>query len=355
MSERTWTLANLLIPTVGFGAICFWGIPAADPVRWAVFGLGLPIFPAIAQAVLARRIARVKPELLERWSRGEFTRYLVGGMLGLAAPPGLFLALLGFGWHSGRLFEHALPAVLLAFALWLGLWVLMWRIVREMRVPGRLVSFPSSARLTEVERLARRMDAPLRAVMLSRTRSARLAAAYCLGRSRVCISDALLAALTPEEFLAVMAHELRHLSQARQTAGLLLLWGSATLAVGAGFAAVPLLRPLALSAIAVGLLGVGHLVRLKRRQEDEADEAAVAFVGAMPLISALVKTTLLNGGSFDRRGVRHRGLTDRIARLTHLGGLSAETVELKVQGLRREFETSATQADPRLATPIAVR
>lgn len=335
---------NLVGPTIGWAIACAAGI--AGDVAWVWFGLGLPVFPVLAQAVSAGLAARGSERIQSRWTRAEFVRFQVGSMLILTAPSGLILALLGYAYSQRHDPGGAAVMLLLSSIGFLFLWSLMWTAVREMRVPGRVVSFPTGAWRTEVERLARRMDAPLRRVFLAQTRAGRIAGAYCLGRSGVGIADALLAALSMEEFKAVMAHEIYHLRQVRETTLCLLLSSTTILCAGlltdvlGGGRTEGHFMTFAVLVLAVAFFLRG-LIGMKRRHEDEADEAAVAFVGALPLIGALAVATVLNGGRFDRGSVRYRSLDARIRRLASLGGCAQEVVEARIARAKEELSAEA--------------
>lgn len=147
-----------------------------------------------------------------------------------------------------------------------------------------------------------------------------------------------------EEFLAVMAHELRHLTQVNQTLRTLAFSTLVTLGTGLGIEALRAKLPaaqvhmVALSAtLLVFVLCLRQLIALKRRQEDDADQAAINFVGALPLISALVKVTLMNGGSFDRSSSRYRSLHDRIQTVARLAGLSEAAVSARIDSAKAEL------------------
>lgn len=313
----------------GLWVICFG--PESVGWRWVIFGLGWPVLPALSMTLLAGPMLRKASGLEARWSREELARYLAGSVLSATLIPGLSVALLGFAYEESRV-GSVLPVVLAA-VVWLVAVLATWGPVREMRVPGSLVPFPDGPRREEAFRLARRMDVPLRHLFLAQTRRSKIAGAYALGRKRVVLSDALLAVLDPQELQAVLAHELRHLTQQGRAARLF-VWG-ALLGIGS-----PTLVWIASRGLAdgprYGLTGAcvvmslvvlfRSMVRLKRRQEDEADEAAVAFVGAAPLITAIAKVAAANGSRSDRGTARYRSLIDRSTRIGHLGGLAPDEV-----------------------------
>ena len=336
-------LLNLIIPTAGWAVACFTGLDLPLALIWVVSGVGLPAFPMIAQAVTASLTVAQDETIASRWTRPEFVRYQASNTLLVTGPPGLVLAMLGFAFSEGRPLAGSMLDVLIAVMAFILLWRVMWTATREMRVPGKLLPFPDGAWLTELQRIARKMNVPLESVFIAHTRSGRIAGAYCLGRSRVGIADALLAALNMEEFKAVMAHEMAHLRQVRTTMRFLALSTATVVCSGLVCEALGQLLPTAVSevlAISVVLFVSAFCLRclmhLKRRQEDEADEAAVAFVGALPLIGALAKATLLNGGNFNRASHRYRSLDERIRRLAALGGCSPSEVDDMIDRARDE-------------------
>ncbi|MBX7132429.1 MAG: M48 family metalloprotease [Fimbriimonadaceae bacterium] len=344
-SPRILFLLNLIVPTGGWGLACFTGLDLPAALRWVAFGLGLSAFPVAAQAVTAALAASESSRIAARWSKREFVRYQASNTLLMTAPPGLVLALLGFALSDGRPLAGSVLDILVAAVVFLLLWKVMWMAVREMRVPGRLLPFPEGAWLTELQRLARKMGVSPVSVFIAHTRRGRIAGAYCLGRSRVGIADALLAALTMEEFKAVMAHEMAHLSQARSTIRYLALSTATVVCSGLVCEALGQRLPetvgdvFAISVVVfVSVACLRGLVRLKRRQEDEADEAAVVFVGAAALIGALAKATLLNGGTFDHSSNRYRSLDERIRRLAALGGCNSSEVDHAIAMARNEIE-----------------
>lgn len=278
-------------------------------------------------------VLRGSSGLEARWSHGELARYLAGSALSATLVPGLSLALLGFVYEESRR-GGSISLVALAALAWLAAVLTSWGAVREMRVPGLIVPFPEGPRRDEAFRLARRMGVPLRHLFLAQTKRAHIAGAYALGRTRVAVSDALVAGISPVELQAVLSHEFRHLAQQRETARLVLVGGSSTLAavLSAEVACASLPRELrhavsGSTALLVFAMFLRMLVRLKRRQEDEADEAAVAHVGAAPLISAIAKVAFLNGSKIDRATARYRSLVDRASRIGRLGGLAPSDVE----------------------------
>src|SRR5205814_654965 len=62
------------------------------------------------------------------------------------------------------------------------------------------------------------------------------------------------------------------------------------------------------------------LMKLRARNEDEADQAAVAEVGAAALVRALAKAHELNGPG--NGGPLHRSLESRLSRICNLEGIT---------------------------------
>jgi len=340
---------GLVFGTLAWAAVVLCVGPLTTGWRWTLFGLGWPLLPTVVLFASAGAVLRGATGLEARWSRGELARYLAGSALAATLVPGLSLALLGFAYEESRR-GGSISLVILAALGWLAAVLASWGAVREMRVPGVIVPFPEGPCRDEAFRLARRIGVPLRLLFLAQTRRARIAGAYALGRTRVAVSDALVAALSPVELQAVLSHEFQHLAQQSETARLVLIGSASTLVTAlsaevAGRGLPGELRHAASGAAAllVFAMFLRVLVRLKRRQEDEADEAAVAHVGAAPLISAIAKVAALNGSKVDRATTRYRSLADRATRIGRLGGLAPAQVERILLRIRMstDFSTPA--------------
>ncbi len=345
---RSWTLLNVLIGSSGWAALCFSATVGIEtPLRLALFGLGLTLPTIISQSLVGIALFR-NPNFAfsKRWSKREFSRLFGAQAVMLTTPPGLALAMVGFGMYaySAHLALSQMIPVFVAIGVLIWLWGLVWSSLKQMMIPGQIVVFPNAAWNTELFALAERMGAKLRTCFLAQTTARKTAGAYCLGGGRVGITDSFLSALDLNEFLAVMAHEVRHLRHGIETMRVLLL--GMTLTLGTGMIAMTLGGRLeeglaALMAISLMLLAAAAsarlLLKLKRRHEDEADEAAVAFVGAQPLMNALAKAYYLNSvKDLGKGSARYRSPVNRLERIAHLGNLPKEEA---ARTLGRIFES----------------
>jgi len=272
-------------------------------------------------------------------------------------PAGLALSIVGLGlyvFHANLGIRNSIPYwIAIAVCVWL--WMLVWASIRQMLIPGRIVDFPNKIWLDELRLLSERMGTGLRTCFLAQTTRRRSAGAYCLGSGRVGISDSLVSALDMEEFLAVMCHELRHLSHGRQTMRALVAGSAVTLTAGIG--ALQLGRGLGdlvvlLLSLSLMLLGAAAsarlLMRLKRRQEDDADEAAIAFVGAPPLISGLSKAYYLNGVTdWEKGSVKYRSPLQRLERIARLGNLPTREARRTLENVYRAISAEETTSERR--------
>lgn len=341
-AARRWTLFNLAVPTACWVIACL-SVPQKLPpsILLGLLGLGLPVLPLLAQFGVAHQLYRWDQGVMkQRFSRPDFMHQILSRIGVIVSPPGLALGILGaigtlvVSWPD---VQSVSLSLLVLFAL-VGLWTLMWNSLRELGVPGKMMPFPLDAWSDDLFRLAARMQAPLRTIFLSQTQQSRIAGAYSFGSGKVGLTDTLLAHLEHEEFLAVMAHELRHLTHARETVRLLIAGTISSTLVGLAAFQLQHLVPSALAgAVAFALMMfvaaffLRRLVGIKQRHEDEADDAAVAFVGALPLMQALVKVYILNDIRRDRRTTRYRSLNGRLQRLAKLGRLPDESVERVVR------------------------
>ncbi len=359
ISVQKWTLINVV---VGAG---LWGLLLAasrlsidSNLVLALFGLGLPLLPSILQYGTGPLLYRAGYKRYARFSPIEFLRLCGGNLLLLTAPPGLALAMIGVGAHviayHGELELWQELSYLLGLVLIGTLFAGTWKVLKELRIPGYLIAFANPAREADVRALARQIGAPLRALKVCRTRSGRIAGAYSLGGGDVAITDGMLAALNRDEFLSVMAHELRHLTQTRETVRILLLGFATTLFLGfAVGTAISWLGIAELAPIAVGLTVLALaicfriLVNMKRRHEDEADETASKTVGAYPLMTALAKAAIINGADPMVSSVRYRSIRTRLDRLAKLAGLAPQAAENALLKAQVDLELIATLA----ATP----
>lgn len=330
---RAWTLVNVLVGVLSWSMLSWPATAGLEaPLRLVLFGMGLGLAPMTSQFVVGKSLyANARCNFATRWSRKEFLRLFGSQAVMLTTPPGLALAMLGLGiyaYTSNLHLAQQLP-VLVALLVLMWIWFLVWTGLKQTLIPGQIVMFPNQSWKAELFGLSERMGAGLKTCFLAQTTARKTAGAFCLGGGRVGITDTLLSALTLQEFLAVMAHELQHLSHAAQTFRVLLLGMTTTL--GAGLIAmkvgsslndqVQLLLGLSLMLLAAAA-SAKLLLNLKRRHEDEADEAAVAYVGPRPMMEALSKVYYLNGVNELTKGTaRYRSPISRLERIAHLGHL----------------------------------
>ncbi len=334
-----WTLLNIGILATCWIATCSAVRGSVDlGVFIALIGLGLPVLPLLAQFVTGFALYNHDTgSVRDRMSQREFLRHFVSKAGMMTSPPGLAIAMFGTivqgftDWNNPKVMILAAACVVALTVLW----SVMWRSLRELSVPGRIVKFPLESWETDLFRLARRMHAPLKSVFLVQTRMTRMAGAFSFGAGRIGVTDTLLSGLKHDEFLAVMAHEMRHLTHAKDSTKILFLGTAGSLVLGIGLLKLDFLIPsaaanlLAMSGMMlVSMFAMSRLMATKKRHEDEADDSSVAFVGAEPMISALAKAYILNGIKSEKRSGRYRTLENRTKRLGRLGKLSDSDVEL---------------------------
>ena len=199
------------------------------------------------------------------------------------------------------------------------------------------VPLPAGSTRYRLRRLDRQLRTRTRRFRLWRT-DHHLANAAVIGvmppLRYVLLTDALIESLSPDELLAVTAHELGHVRH-RHLVWLLIavvVSLSLPLAVLARTLALPgLLAPQAAEAAALALSVAAFLPAfgwVSRRFEQQADAEAVrAVAGArvvpedtLPLAHALMHVVRSAGVAPDRRGYRHGSIRSRIANLRALIG-----------------------------------
>jgi hypothetical protein len=345
------SLLNLLVPTVIGGTVALEAAGDWSPwARMTGFGLLLGVVPTTLQTICALILfKRGMPGPLGRMTREEFARLFVSRVAALCAPAGLALCLVGAG---GMVLSMGLPteqllAGLGALGCLVWLWLELWTHLAHMGVPGRLAPFPMPDWKRDVIRLGAGEGLLVQDVLLARTKRHTLAGAFCLPGCRLVVTDALLAALSHSEFLAVMAHELAHIRH-RAPVMLVLIVGFMTtlglgLALQMGFGASSVSGWWCV--LACGMVGAAffrQVVRTKQQQEDEADDWAVRLVGAEPLMAALVKAHLLNRSeTLDKRTTRYRSLRDRLDRIAANGGLTGAAIRQVMERVQAELREGA--------------
>ncbi|MCS7301165.1 MAG: M48 family metalloprotease [Fimbriimonadales bacterium] len=171
--------------------------------------------------------------------------------------------------------------------------------------------------LNEARRIGRLLGVEVRAILVLDGARLRSANAFALSGGRIALTDYLLASLTEQETLAVIAHEVAHLAQRRRLVRLWLLQLVGGVALGLGLA--PLWEQLPswglllwLIALVVGMLLPATWMR--QRHEREADDFAVSLYGATPLRSALLKIATLHQRETHAQGdAVHPSLQRRLA------------------------------------------
>lgn len=227
--------------------------------------------------------------------------------------------------------DVAAKAIVLAAAFFL--WWIQWSVIRLVLLPGRPAGFPMQDWEDDAKELCEKMGTKLNDLMILRTGRPHIAGAFALGGGRIAITDDLLSSLTHEEFLAIIAHEARHFLQRKHTilvialltvfagmVGVFAAWSAATKMVAV---------PTAVLISGCGAMAIIYPISiLKRRQEDDADEVAIEEVGAMPLMTALIKTYAINGRLQDGSSSSiHRGLEDRLRRIAEVAGCDSESLD----------------------------
>ncbi len=220
---------------------------------------------------------------------------------------------------SGQYRAWGTLGVATAGAMGLGTLLIGLGLIRRP-TPLPLRSVAAEARLlSEAQRLGRALGIQVNAILVLDGTRLRNANAFALSGGRIAITDFLLAILTEQETLAIIAHEVAHLAQRRRLARLWLLTGGA--GVGLTGALAPLLAglPTGWLLLWLGLLVGGMtapMLRLRRLHEREADAFAVSQYGAAPLSSALRKIASIHQRAPDAHGdVIHPSLLERMAQL----------------------------------------
>lgn len=332
---RRASIANLVL-----GA----AVPGIAAASWAPMPLGFRIAVGggvffVCAAVLQWLLGEATYPTLRRlevlpWEKAGYQFRLLMSQLSLSLPISLTAVVVG---ACLVVLEPDAEATDLGRNLVVGagalLWVLQWPAVKLLSLPGRPVDFPPGDLEREARELAREMQIELKDLLLIRTGKTPIAGAFALGGQKVAITDYLVTALKEDEFLAIIAHELQHLIQRRKLFALFL--GTLLLAGGLGgglvWATTVRILPDAIAAslaIPISLLVVLPIHLSRRRNEDDADDAAILHVGPMPLMTAIAKTYALNRRLRDRSGSSiHRALRDRLSRIAQVGGLSITSVE----------------------------
>lgn len=268
----------------------------------------------------------------DEWPRSTFIFRMTINVWSLCLPLGLTIMLIGAGINLST--KSASMDTLIILLGTVFLWIIQWSVLRALTLPGRLVEFPKREWESQAIALSKTLGTKLNDLMMLQTGKARVAGAFALGGGKVAMTDYLLSALNEQEFMAVMAHELQHFNQRRET---FILIGKLTLLcalIGAivAFLAWQKFLPVPFAgaaAVFISIASIRPIQKLKQGHEDDADDAAIREIGAMPLMIAIAKTYALNGRLHDRgRGTVHRALRERLARIASIGELSADTVEV---------------------------
>ncbi len=330
------SIVNLFVATAAAVGVAFLVVPTTSfSARLIAAGLAFMAGAVAGEWLIGHRMYRpyetVRPDQLT--SRA-FRFRLIATALSIALPIGVTMILIGSIGDLAHtdVGQRGSTANAIAFVLALMLWVVQWSAIKLVLLPGRPADFPMPDWEEDVKRLAERMGTRLTDLLILRTGRSRIAGAYALGGGRIAITDDLLAALSKEEFMAVMAHELKHFTQRRKTtlfacAFVVGAGGAAALSVWAASAGViPMLAATSIATLSA-LVPLWRLTKLRALHEDEADLAAIEQIGAMPLMCALAKTYAVNGRLGDSTtGSIHRGLRNRLSLLAARGRIPASAV-----------------------------
>lgn len=333
---RLASLINLALATAA--AVSFGFLVASEfsaGIRVIIGGVAFMGAATAGEWFLARQTFeaynRLRPGQL---TYGDYKVRLMATAMSVALPLGVSAILVGSlidlvsggAWNLDRL------ANLAVFLFAIALWSLQWSAIRLVLLPGKPAEFPMSDWELDAKTLALNMNTRLNDLLILRTGKSRIAGAFALGGGRIAITDDLLAVLSHDEFLAVMAHELRHFTQRKRTvrvAASIALIAGVIGAIAAWLVAAESIAPfLAIGiATAVAALSSVPLVRIRRKNEDDADAAAVETIGADQLMSAIAKTYAVNGRLNESgSGTIHRGLHDRLLNIATLGNLGEDSV-----------------------------
>ncbi|MCW5945470.1 MAG: M48 family metalloprotease [Fimbriimonadales bacterium] len=333
---RLASLINLALATAA--AVSFGFLVASEfsaGIRVIIGGVAFMGAATAGEWFLARQTFeaynRLRPGQL---TYGDYKVRLMATAMSVALPLGVSAILVGSlidlvsggAWNLDRL------ANLAVFLFAIALWSLQWSAIRLVLLPGKPAEFPMSDWELDAKTLALNMNTRLNDLLILRTGKSRIAGAFALGGGRIAITDDLLAVLSHDEFLAVMAHELRHFTQRKRTvrvAASIALIAGVIGAIAAWLVAAGSIAPfLAIGiATAVAALSSVPLVRIRRKNEDDADAAAVETIGADQLMSAIAKTYAVNGRLNESgSGTIHRGLHDRLLNIATLGNLGEDSV-----------------------------
>lgn len=335
--------ASTLITLFGTGACSLGAVLAFDAAthaRLQALGIAILIYPLAFIVLLSlatlssfRRVRGMD------WDWAAYAELLLSATWTRFVPGGTTVALAGSVlWLYDRLHSGSDPTyAAFAVAGTAAGWILQWPILSAISLPGRAVEFPMRDLEAAAKNLAAKMGQRLRALLLLRSR--RIAGAFSVDVGRVAITDYFLSALSYEEFLAVMAHEFRHFDHRREAYRILPVGLCICLALsflgawGGSWAGIPPYFGL-LAAGPAWIAFFRFQTARKRLNEDDADDAAVEFVGAWPLMMGIAKSYALNKriGDCSKRGDIHRSLRDRLQRIATRGGLpdskAAEAIQI---------------------------
>ncbi len=340
--QAKWSSLRDLLKRLPLQAAVFVGVPAgfasvlAVELGWHSFLLGGAAFAVSslsAQLLCAKALYRPFTIIRANISPNDFSDRLMASAFFSTFPIALSAFLIGIAQLA---YETHLAIGYIALGLTAGSWVYQWSALRVLILPGRSVPFLSKAWEDDARALAKEMGVPLSELLLIQTRT-RSAGAFALGMGRVAITDYLLSVLDHDEFLAIIAHELQHFKQRKRTIlfafGQIILVGSlgGLLAFAVQTKVLNSVAALAAAGVLAAMCFV-PLMKLRARNEDEADQVAAMEVGAMPLMRALAKAHALNGDG--QGGAVHRSLESRLNRICELAGIArAEAVAASHAGI----------------------
>ncbi len=274
----------------------------------------------------------------DNWPLKSFVFRMLISVWSVCLPIGLTLMLAGGILQFSRDQNSIENLVLLACLAFL--WVTQWSVLRALTLPGKLVEFPIKHWAEEAQLLSEKVGTKLNDLLLVRSGKARVAGAYALGNGRIAITDYLLSALSEDEFLAIMAHELQHFNQRKQSLVLISKLILIGILIGSSLAFLSKsanVNPIFCTPFALlySVWSIARIKKLKQMHEDDADDASIREIGGMSLMRALTKTYALNGRLGDtQRGTVHRALNDRLSRIAELSKLEPQSVQLAVEDAR---------------------
>jgi Zn-dependent protease with chaperone function len=333
------SLANLFFAGMMPGAAVALALSDDRGIQFILAGVTFFVCSAWFQWVLG---AVTYPNLrrigIITWDRSAYQFRLLMSQISLALPIAISAMVAG-AVHSvvyqypGRNLQIEYVVLLLCCLLW----IVQWPAVRAASLPGTPANFPCEQLKRLAVDLAKSMGTELRDILLLRTSKAPFAGAFALGGHRIAITDHLLSALDDSQFLAVVAHESAHFGQ--RTKGIFAV-AISMLAIAASIVPLSLLieadtlgRSVGTALfLAVVFLAILPLVKLKQRNEDEADLLAAKYTSPIAVMEAIAITYALNHRLHDKQGTMvHKPLASRLSNIASHFGLDSARCEAAVK------------------------